>query len=654
MKPAARFEKFAVLVSCLIFLLAQGYITAAPFFERQAIVETDDAYGYVLKAEQMRTCFLQDCPALNTLKQQLLFPTSDEQISYMQMRQYHRIFIIFHPLHSVLLNLIYFLGGSYEFGYALLAIGMKLVLCLGLIYWLRQLFGRRGMAFAVLLLAPVTFVGTGIHVIVPSTMALALAYWLWGLIAAQHKRALQLFFPLALAMMLFHQIGKIYAGAALAYYVLYNFANVYRNRKQMLAVALAALLIGAALLVPALISQPVMNFDPTDFYPAPWDLLSEIPAANSLSAEIAYTWFAAFTFPAFGVLLTGYGLFAAWRNQRRAALTILPIFLGLGLLGVVYVVPWFGALMFERTWVPLATLLTGFVAYGVIYAAEIIWAWLRQASSAQRMLSSLRSARLLAAAAALLLIGMASITYPAFYLRHYQLTLQNHTQRQNFSFSAQQPAELLASASTARVLYTHEIPLYYYLSKGAEQIPAVFWPAVRNSTQEASWLHGHTAISHVVGLSPVPEGDGLLIQGRLDVSPMKMPISYLALQVASLPESQTITLYWRTDSSTRESSYSLPAGFSGWLEVSVPAGANAFSLQPETAVHLLGLRLDAASTTRWPWASGAMLENTADDGTTHQIEISTAWLAQGAPFALEVMDDRGSTVLAKVVGELQP
>ena len=55
-----------------VYLLVQVGLIVVVTHRREVPVEADDAYVHILRAEQMRTCFRQDCPALEDLRSRLL------------------------------------------------------------------------------------------------------------------------------------------------------------------------------------------------------------------------------------------------------------------------------------------------------------------------------------------------------------------------------------------------------------------------------------------------------------------------------------------------------------------------------------------------------------------------------------------------------
>jgi len=639
-----RFLIFAVLV----FLLAQLYITVVPFTARDIPVEADDAYTYIQKAEQMRTCFLQDCEALATLQAQITERSSLEQTSIQQDRQYHRLFVVYHPLHSALLVALTALGLSYEIAYVVLAIAGKAILCLGIIYWLHSLFGPRTTAIALILLAPVVYVGTGIHTIVPSTMALALAAWLWGLVAKRGPSAKTVMVILSISMMLLHQVGKLYAGVALGLYVLLYFSSLRDKREQFFVVAMG-FIIGAALLLPFFITTPVMNFDPTQFYPYEWDLLSAILPAVQNPLQIISIWFRAFTFPIISITLLSIGVLASVKRKQRPALLMAILLLLLLGFSLIYVVPWFGALLFERAWVPLAMLLTGFVAQAINASLAAVPTILDRLL--QRDLKGMVSRTNALALVTGLLVILASVTYPAFYGRHYRLTLDNQIDRQDFSLTPEQPEMLFTELIQPgeAVLYTHELPLYYYLGRGGLAYGAVFLPVVKGTEREAYWLEQQD-LAYMAALSPVPEADGIsLVETASIYSPDGQSLVGDSVQIhlANTPAEAHLLVTFVVDDAEVKSTVIIPAGFTGWYELSGQYNANKIMLATDALLRVTGLRMHTSEQTRWPWQHKVALEALLGDSVT-VYDFRSASLLPDMNFDVEVLNDDGSLVLARL------
>lgn len=642
-----KWVKKLLLLSATLFLATQTYLTAAPFLARELPVETDDAYTYIQKAEQMRTCFLQNCPALNSLRQQILAPGGEESVKMIQDRQYHRLFVVYHPLHSVLLLALRGLGLSYETGYVVLAIFAKAILSLGIIVWLVQLFGKQTAALALVLLTPVVHIGTGLHTMVPSTMALGLAFWLWVLSTRQRTQKHWLVL-LALAMMLLHQVGKIYAGIGLLLYAATHLYSLLRSRREQAFVISAGLLIGGFLLLPYLITTPLMNFDPTLFYPHEWETLAEILPASVRPLQIIEVWLQSFTFPIFAVILIGFGIYSAWRHKFNVAVYTLGAFTLQGIAGLLYVVPWFGALLFERVWVPMALLLTGFIASGILAAARYLFATVQNWRAGIHIT---KLGQVFISTVVLLSALAAAITYPSFYIRHYKLTLANQIDRQNFSINPSQ-AEIINSTlhnSNDLVLYSHEIPLYYFLSRGGYAREAVFLPIVKDTDQADYWLEERAGdIRYLVALSPYPDKAGIPISSEMHIRPYQqsqLDTNPLALHLRAA-SGATITIEWEANGTTRTIEHDLPSEFDGWVKFPQIAQANSIRLSSNQAAYLTGVQLDTRQETEWPWETGIVIEVMDADGP-REIRFSLDALYDDPSLVLDVVDDQGAFVLAK-------
>ncbi|UYN89663.1 MAG: hypothetical protein KIT08_00110 [Anaerolineales bacterium] len=627
------------------------YLTAAPFVIRSAPIEADDAYSYIAKATQMQTCFLQDCAALTTLNQQLTFETDDEELALTQIRVYHRLFVTYHPLHSILLSGLHDIGISNETAYASIAISMKLVLCLGLAYWLLNLLGRLPTALALFMLSPVTFAGTGLHTIVPSTMALALALWLWGLIASQHRLATKLFLPLSLAMMLFHQVGKLYAGAALGMYLLINFKVVASTKRQQLFILLTGAAIAIALLLPSLVTRPVLSFNPLAFYPYDWNMLANIIPANLSSLKIVIVWFSAFTFPVFGFLLLGNGIYQLHINKLHKVFATLITLTMLAALGVVYVVPWFGALMFERTWVALGILFTALVAFGIVCAAKLLASQIQAGLKSNSIFTRPPKLTSLAAGGALLLFCLAGITYPGFYLRHYSLTLENQISRQDLEFAPEPATEVLEQLSkeTDLILYTHETPLYYFLTLGGLDHGAIYAPVVLNTPQEEYWLKERSVdIKYLVAANPMP-AQGISVSSEVAIRAAR---EFEEFQVFVSNNEAEIPLLIHWGNNREPVTELIPANHQGWLAFSSPGSVISVSLRTEEPFNINGLRFDSADSTRWPWNNNVTITIFLENAES-KFSISHSAIANSLPYELEVIEDSSSLIIAKVIAPKQ-
>ena len=87
-------KRLLFILGVLLFIFVQLMMVVLPIRNRTAPVESDDAYTYIVKAAQMQGCFLQNCPALNDLRQQRTAPTEKPNMTWIRYREYVRAFSI--------------------------------------------------------------------------------------------------------------------------------------------------------------------------------------------------------------------------------------------------------------------------------------------------------------------------------------------------------------------------------------------------------------------------------------------------------------------------------------------------------------------------------------------------------------------------------
>lgn len=479
---ASHGSRMTFVASLLLFIAAQLYLTAVPFFVRSAPVEPDDAYGYILKAEQIRMgCFWQDCLALNSLRSQIEQETNNIEVAYHRAREHQRLFSVYHPAHSVALLSLHAVGLSYENGYALIAIVGKFLLCLAIAYWLHALYGARTSAISLLILAPMTFAGQGLHVIVPSNLALGLALLAWAM-TARHDGAKSIV-VLVFLMLFTHPVGRLYAGITFGLTWLRWEPRPIKTTSLGL---IGALLVGSFLL-PFLIIRPQIEIISGSFYPLSWDLWQKFLEYLPNSLSLLNSWFSAFFNLPIGLSIFALGFLTLPPMRRKLWYQMFVLLLGLALLGLVYTTPWYHAVAFQRVWVPMGIFLLGLVGQLITTTVDKWWKVFKDLGE-RRELTSLLKPSLLLACLSIMLLAVGFYNYIPFHFRHYVTTLNNMIDRANIDLNAAQPTKLFSQRDTSTVLYTDELNLYYFLTYGGFSREAIYLPAIFNAENEAEWL----------------------------------------------------------------------------------------------------------------------------------------------------------------------
>lgn len=631
-------------ISFLVFLIAQVYMTAGPMLSRAAPVEVDDAYSYLIKAEEMRQCSFKTCPALTDLHAQFTAPTTNSDVAYTQIREYHRLFVVYQPLQSLGLVLLSSLGLNYHIAYAAMAITFKVILCTAIALWLRAILGDIGAAAGLLLLAPIVFIGAGIHTIVPGTMALAVSLLLWGFILNGESRPTVLL-PVMIAPILLHEIGKIYVGMGLLALLFLSLRPYARNVRTS-AIG-GFLLVGIALLATFAIQQPELRFDPTEFYPGEWNYLGEL--ANSLSSSIGIVnvWLASFGYSIITIFLLIVGLLSIPAEKRLKWVTMFVLLLGLLVFGAFYVVPWFGAFTFERAWVPMGILLTATIAAGALKSLSTLWGSIIKQEEPPTLWFLLWTVSLG------LFAFTFTTTYIPFYTRHFELTYENQERRQNLSFDESQPRLVFDRTAEQRVLYREEIAFYYYIVNGGLAHRAIYYPVAKeldqfeNDISDADFV---VAQNPVFSLSEDPNL-GIVLDDFASLQIMRLdgiPIGQVQLTLEMKGGPVPFTLKWMGGAASDRQEIMVEAGSLLLISPDASAVALLIHLRSGSQIRITGIKFVTGTTTNWPWQQGVRLELTTNHGTVTSVDISNDMLGEGLPFDVKVVDDDGYTVLAEV------
>lgn len=474
----------------VLFVTVQSYLTVQPLWTRDLPPEVDDSLAYLVRTQELKECFAQDCPALQDLKAQFEEGTDDPRV--IRQRELASFpFPFYHPLFSVLLlgldgfvpNLI----TAYKVLWSLAPLGFGVAFaCL-----LSALWGRAAAGVTLGLLAFKVFPCTGLHYLTPSNVAMGIAACICARIIQRRGDVpwtLALGTPLLLTI---HPIGGIYLLLSLALAVI--LAEKGRRRKVLRAVLLVALLIGVWSAVVALARKPGMV-----------NILSEIknlPGLTKIFEAYGYNIAGALTEVVnlqaglvgnLSLFLPGMilGVLVAARERRRI-LFKLTVPYAILLVASLYhrhvVSP--EADLFFRLWIPLFVAFFGAIGNALVVmhgeSLQRLRVWMkspsqRAISGVERLWPVLVCAVLVGYSGDMVLAGSEIIEATREYLHD----------RQPLSFDRKQ-VELLCSRSEPgdRILYTSVMPMAFYFLHGAMQRGAVYYhPDFAGTKVENEWL----------------------------------------------------------------------------------------------------------------------------------------------------------------------
>jgi hypothetical protein len=660
------------LLGLLLYITLQLRLVLIPILNRSVPVEADDAYTYIIKAAEMESCFLQDCPALVDLRKQLVETTPHEQTTWLRYREYSRAFVVYHPLHSLIMVGLHKTGLTWEAAYNVITITGVIFIGLAIGYLLYVLWGPLVAGIALAGLSINLFPGQGLHYIVPSNLSLGIAIFTWAAIIHKKDGARWIMLAGILAMITMHTTGRLYALIALAlFWILTGGRWPWRMpRQSMIAAGLGLLLVALSFGLPLIISRPDLLVRP-DPLPPDWQPRQGLYNNITTAIGMVISWCASLG----GWWITGLLVLAGFFFTPRPRLKpVLVLFILLGAVTTAtlfYVLPRYPAEAFGRIWVAFAILLMGLIAQAftgwVAMLSDWLWAVIQHGIPPlfrHKWILSIQGWTLVglvvlgAAFLSALFVGIPSGA------RAMALTAGIMTEKQNNSLDPAQPA-LLLSKGCGRVVYMDEVPMHFYFSRGALECGAVYYPAVEKTADRKLWLSNKKDARYLVAWNPsvasgrITGGNNLALAAgdQLAIDSLAArPLNSISIYVENPGPDVTVTAQ-ATGPSTpgaTEIRWQVPAHSSTWLKI---AGQNSFPVTGITLtmpadsapIRINGLRLDPDSKLNWPWDKGvSLVYKPADPSaipTTITFDSNALAPALGPP--LHILADNGDTVLAE-------
>ncbi len=614
---SARRKELVFWAGTLAYLCGQLYIAWQMSWTRQVPAEVDDAYAYIQKAQQMRECFTQDCPALRLLWQQVSPDTPVAEAQAYRRRAFVRLFTVYHPLPSVILNLCRTATSSWESAHRYYGLLQVSFVSLMLALWLRTIWGPAVAGVAGWLLLFKVFPGQGLQYATPGAMALGWALAAWALalgrLSAGRAAALAAFSGLAL---LSHPLALVYTALTIMFLVL---AGEGSRREKLFWAAVLVGLAGLRWLAPHLIDHPVLRIGP-DPRPADWNAAAAVAENFAIGGRYIWTelgrYGAARLGAGAGLILGGLGLWAGCRARgRRVAVTAGAM--ALLVLASLLIPRFLPASLFERL------VITATVTGAAAVAQALVWLAARAGERAAGFRRETgwrgRGATGLVAGLALFAGGLGLVT-PKFNREEAEETIWMTINRHVFGLEPGQTAVLLGLTGPAdQILYLHEASLYYYLAHGAMTRAAVFYPAVRDCPEESRWVADNPALRVAVGALPkslcLPGGIPLEKCRELAVENGRPQTAReMAWRLAAPAGTASLTLRWRQGDRTSASfDLRIDSRTPAWRELPGWDGSKWDRLElvaVKGRCLLSGIRPEKTQSTRWPWDRQLILQAT--------------------------------------------
>lgn len=658
---------FAFICAFSLFSFYQINITVKPLLLRPLPVEVDDAYTYILKAEEIRaSCFLQDCRALTDLRPQLLASTFDNQIAGERLRVYQDVFLVHHPAHSLILVMLKTIGLTYEQAYDAVSLMGKVIICIGIAYWLTAIYGIKATTLSLLLLAPIVYHGQGLATVVPGNITLGLSLILWGLILQKNKFLPYIFVPLLFAIVFSHQLGRLFASIAVVLYWSTHDWPFSKQVKIQLSIALGLVIL--PFLLPVIVQRPEFKFVSSAFYSNPVvtfdEFLKQIPAAFT----IVRFWAVSFPNISASVSLIIIGALTMHPKLRRGWSYMGGLLLVLLCIGIFWSVPGRQAPLFQRVWVPSSLFLTGTIGQAAVFFLALIFEQAKQLRSSHHSpckyyFNKPWLAFLIVASTVIFLFVQIFKNYYSYYAYHYDLTLENQITRYDITLNSAQPGLVMQTISQnqrEKVVYLNRIALYYYLVYGGLDYGAVYFPAFDDSPANLNQLSSDLEdVSHLVSTNPIfrlqqlPEvAIALDDDAHLDLQGLfSLSTTSFQMNIDNPGRPVELEIEWHSGERVAVTMETVPERSSGWVNFQQDmlfAQRVVIKLIGNRGITIHGIRFDENQITHWPWEEGINLILTPSVGDPLTLEISEKRILGKIPLEIDVIDDNGFTILAKV------
>jgi len=682
-RPAA----LLLAVGFALYVFVQVGLVFGPIIARPVPPGTTDAYVYIAKAEQLRTCSRQRCPALVDLRAQVGRGSNlPDHIARQRGLAHQRGLLQYHLAHSALLYAVRAAGISYELALNILAVAGAVMVACAVAWLLTAAFGVGPAGIALALLAFAVYPGYhGLHWIVPSTMALGLGLLAWAAVLAR-IRALTLILPfLILAATWTHPIGSVYGVGAL---VLYAVLVSWRSASGWAVLALGAVAAASPLIAAQFIERPPLSFQGLHANEG-WDFVAGV------EKNLRAAWWAVRPWlnergGAAVLALAVVGLAIAGAGRRRAICALAAVVAGLAAASFVYVLPRYPGEMFHRIFVPFAIVATGIAAFAIWRSVELFVAR-RDPVGRSGVAAAMRSAAGLSVRiVAIALVAMAAVLSAlGSFANGSRATLgmaRYMTAWGIMPLDRGQPSRVLAAlgktaGKTARIAYFDDLSFYFYASNGGLAYGAVFDPAVSGTALAARYYgaDGRVALSvrardGFYGYVAMRAQQPVVIRSvrPIDWSRVRLNLSIRGPAVA-------LDLRLLGDAGTRPVTVRLTKDKTGWSALGFVAGTKGRELvisrrDGGPLAWIQGVRTAPDARNAWPWDAGVTMLQwklpTLEKSVIEQLRRDGDWSGRSKTVTLHrfetatltppgcrhggIVTDFGATVASKIACGVVP
>lgn len=676
------------------FVAVQTGFIAGPVWKRAMLPEVDDSYAYLVKTAEMEQCFLQNCPALEDLRQQVPKRPANDEVALQKFLVEGRIFLVYHPLFSaILVGLNWFIPDLATAYRVLWTVGPAFF---GLAFacWLLVLWGPVPAGIALILLSTKLFPSNGIHYVVPSCMALGIGMLTWSRVISRNGDAPWSLMTGTLLMVLMHPMGRVFATVGIA--ISWLLSGCSKSWRSLLPSVVSASMVAGAFVVPRIVSRPQLDV----VIDGGWKWSAEFAhSITTVMVEIVRFETSLFGSLCLFVGAAVYGYLVSSAATKAVVRIVVLVFIGFLAVSLLYVVPDHPADVFLRLWIPLVVLLFGAVGNAIRHSAKQAVRYLESRGAGEFVSAEPSSGWQVVVFAVLVTFSFQMVV---FGVEGFSATTEYMKNRQPLYLDPAQPKILTDRAAPGdRVFYDNAIVIMpFYFVHGAMKLGAVYYPILQGSPEREKWMERpdlrfaavYNPIVSLPGFQDKREEEWWVSSPELRFSPLSRPrkpygvsregkilassVQYMEITPqenigeGSLrifvenhrksPERIQITPVDNLGHSLASESKTLeiPSRLSGWVDTRMTVTGDAKSLRidilPKSRLHIGGLKF-GEDRLNWPWAQRGRLTlvpRAADTGPVVVGFIPEALLPE--PFntrKITVLDDRGCTVLFEITSQ---
>jgi len=237
--------------------------------------------------------------------------------------------------------------------------------------------------------------------------------------------------------------------------------------------------------------------------------------------------------------------------------------------------------------------------------------------------------------------------------------------RQNYEFDASPTEELLKRIKPhEKVLYTNCVPVLLYLTNGLHPYGAVLYSAIRGTPEEAPWL-SDDRLRYVVARSPIAVsptydlrvddsrplyvGFGELLAAESPVMELSSPEGPATVEIAVTYEGTV----GDSQQGRYATEYNIRRGTRETVELASPSGRERFGSIQLSLISGAGpvivdsIRRGAEASLKWIWDEGMYVRYSRPNAHETVVRFDSSMLGPPSLQPLEVIGDRGFSVLAE-------